>query len=184
MAEKLSNMIDDLTSEQLLIAFGSEMADRIIDRTQDGKDVRGRKFKAYSKKYFEAKRDGEFVRQASQFKPSSRKDVNLTLTTDMLNSLKVLVTPWEKGFTCGIVMDSKAKMSTEQYELCSTIARGMIKMATSDPHTTFLYGFRGFADDKKNNKGMPINSTAEFDDEDNVIDFIEYLKKKRDKELN
>jgi len=103
---------------------------------------------------------------------------------DMLNSLKVLVTPWEKGFTCGIVMDSKAKMSTEQYELCSTIARGMIKMATSDPHTTFLYGLRGFADDKKNNKGMPINSTAEFDDEDNVIDFIEYLKKKREKELN
>ena len=103
---------------------------------------------------------------------------------DVLNSIKVLVTPWEKGFTCGIVMDSKAKMSTEQYELCSTIARGMIKMATSDPHTTFLYGLRGFADDKKNNKGMPINSTAEFGDEDNVIDFIEYLKNKRDKELN
>ena len=103
---------------------------------------------------------------------------------DVLNSIKVLVTPWEKGFTCGIVMDSKAKMSTEQYELCSTIARGMIKMATSDPHTTFLYGLRGFADDKKNNKGMPINSTAEFDNEDNVIDFIEYLKSKRDKELN
>ena len=103
---------------------------------------------------------------------------------DVLNSIKVLVTPWEKGFTCGIVMDSKAKMTTEQYELCSTIARGMIKMATSDPHTTFLYGLRGFADDKKNNKGMSINSTAEFDDEDNVIDFIEYLKSKRDKELN
>ena len=103
---------------------------------------------------------------------------------DVLKSIKVLVTPWEKGFTCGIVMDSKAKMSTEQYELCSTIARGMIKMATSDPHTTFLYGLRGFADDKKSNKSMPINSVAEFDNEDNVIDFIEYLKKKRDKELN
>ena len=103
---------------------------------------------------------------------------------NVLNSIKVLVTPWEKGFTCGIVMDSKAKMSTEQYELCSTIARGMIKMATSDPHTTFLYGLRGFADDKKNNKSMPINSTAEFDNDDNVIDFIEFLKKKRDKELN
>ena len=103
---------------------------------------------------------------------------------DVLNSIKVLVTPWERGFTCGIIMDSKAKMTTEQYELCSTIARGMIKMATSDPHTTFLYGLRGFADDKKNNKSMPINSTAEFDNEDNVIDFIEYLKKKRDKELN
>ena len=103
---------------------------------------------------------------------------------DTLNSIKVLVTPWEKGFTCGIIMDSKAKMSTEQYELCSTIARGMIKMATSDPHTTFLYGLRGFADDKKSNKSMPINSIAEFDKEDNIIDFIEYLKKKRDKELN
>ena len=103
---------------------------------------------------------------------------------DVLNSIKVLVTPWERGFTCGIIMDSKAKMTTEQYELCSTIARGMIKMATSDPHTTFLYGLRGFADDKKNNKGMPINSTAEFDNDDNVIDFIEFLKKKRDKELN
>jgi len=103
---------------------------------------------------------------------------------DMLNSIKVLVSPWEKGFTCGIIMDSKAAMSTEQYELCSTVARGMIKMATSDPHTTFLYGLRGFADDKKNNTGMPINSIAEFDKEDNIIDFIEYLKNKRDKELN
>ena len=103
---------------------------------------------------------------------------------DKLNSIKVLITPWEKGFTCGIIMDSKVKMSTEQYELCSTIARGMIKMATSDPHTTFLYGLRGFADDKKSNKSMPINSIAEFDKEDNIIDFIEYLKKKRDKELN
>jgi len=104
---------------------------------------------------------------------------------NVLNSVKVLITPWEKGFTCGIVVDSKAKMSTEQYELCSTIARGMIKMATSDPHTTFLYGLRGFSDDRKHNKGsMPINSVAEFDNDDNVIDFIEYLKNKRDKELN
>ena len=104
---------------------------------------------------------------------------------DVLNSIKVLISPWDKGFTCGIVMDSKAKMSTEQYELCSTIARGMIKMATSDPHTTFLYGLRGFSDDRKHNKGsMSIISVAEFGDEDNVIDFIEFLKNKRDKELN
>ena len=101
-----------------------------------------------------------------------------------INSVKVIVSPWQKGFTCGIIMDSKSKMTTEQYELCSTIARGMIKMATSDPHSTFLWGLRGFADDKKNDKGMSINSTAEFDNDDNVIDFIEFLKKKRDKELN
>jgi len=101
------------------------------------------------------------------------------------NAIKVLVTPWEKGFTCGIVMDSTTKLTTEEYELCSTIARGMIKMATTDPHSTFLWGLRGFADDKKQNKdGLSINSIAEFDDEDNVIDFLEFLKQKRDKELN
>ena len=102
-----------------------------------------------------------------------------------INSVKVIVSPWQKGFTCGIIMDSKSKMTTEQYELCSTIARGMIKMATSDPHSTFLWGLRGFADDKKNNnKDLSISSVAEFDDESNVVDFLEYLKMKRDKELN
>ena len=103
----------------------------------------------------------------------------------LVNSIKVLVSPWESGFTCGIIMDSKTKMTTEQYELCSTIARGMIKMATTDPHSTFLWGLRGFADDKKKNeKDLTISSVAEFDDESNVIDFLEYLKMKRDKELN
>ena len=105
--------------------------------------------------------------------------------TSYINSVKVLVSPWQKGFHCGIIMDSQSKMSTEEYELCSTIARGMIKMATSDPHSTFLWGLRGFADDKKkNNKDLSISSVAEFDDESNVIDFLEYLKMKRDKELN
>ena len=106
-------------------------------------------------------------------------------TLSLINSVKVIVTPWQKGFTCGIIMDSKSKMTTEQYELCSTIARGMIKMATIDPHSTFLWGLRGFAEDKKNNeKDLTISSVAEFDDESNVVDFLEYLKMKRDKELN
>ena len=104
---------------------------------------------------------------------------------DLLKAIKVLVTHWKLGFTCGISMDTKAKMTTEEYELCSTIARGMIKMATTDPHSTFLWGLRGFADDKKNNKNdLTISSVAEFDDADNVVDFLEYLKQKRDKELN
>ena len=102
-----------------------------------------------------------------------------------INSVKVIVSPWQKGFNCSIMMDSQSKMSTEQYELCSTIARGMIKMATSDPHSTFLWGLRGFADDRnKNKKDLTISSVAEFDEENNIIDFLEFLKKKRDKELN
>ena len=106
-------------------------------------------------------------------------------TIDLLKAIKVLVTPWKLGFTCGISMDTQSKMTTEEYELCSTIARGMIKMATTDPHSTFLWGLRGFADDRKINKEtLTPNSVAEFEDEDNIIDFLEYLKKKRDKELN
>ena len=101
------------------------------------------------------------------------------------DSIKVLITPWEKGFTCGIIMDNQSKMTTEEYELWSTIARGMIKMATTDPHSTFLWGLRGFADDKKKEgKDLTISAVAEFDDDDNVIDFLEFLKQKRDKELN
>ena len=34
----------------------------------------------------------------------------------LINSIKVLVSPWENGFTCGIIMDSKSKMTTEEYE--------------------------------------------------------------------
>ena len=102
----------------------------------------------------------------------------------LANAIKVLVSPWEKGFTCGIIMDSRTKMTTEQYELCSTIARGMIKMATTDPHSTFLWGLRGFADDKNKQKdNLSISAVSEFDDESNVVDFLEFLKKKRDKEL-
>ena len=103
----------------------------------------------------------------------------------LINSIKVLVSPWEKGFTCGIIMDSKSKMTTEEYELCSTIARGMIKMATTDPHSTFLWGLRGFADDKKKEtRDLTISAVSEFDDDSNVVDFLEFLKQKRDKELN
>ena len=102
-----------------------------------------------------------------------------------INSVKVIVSPWQKGFQSSIMMDSKSKMTTEEYELCSKIARGMIKMATADPHSTFLWGLRGFAEDKKkSSKDLSISSVAEFDDDSNVIDFLEFLKMKRDKELN
>ena len=115
------------------------------------------------------------------------KDIGMTkkVKDQFKQCIKVLISPWENGFTCGITMDSKSQKTTEQYELCSTIARGMIKMATSDPHSTFLWGLRGFAEDKnKSGKDMTISSVAEFDDESNVIDFLQFLKKKRDKELN
>jgi len=111
-----------------------------------------------------------------------KKDKKINIT----NSIQVMVTPWEKGFTCGILMNQAAKISTEQYELCSTIARGMIKMATSDPHETFKLGIKGFAEDRKVNKAphdVECIAIERHDAEDacDVIDFIEALKKQRDK---
>ena len=109
----------------------------------------------------------------------------MTKKFDFLNSIKVIVSPWDKGFTCGILLDSRNKMSDEQYELCSTIARGMIKQATTDPHSTFLSGMRGFAEDRKyqNTKGG-VNEKAKLDDTENIIDFLKYLQRKLNKELN
>jgi len=109
----------------------------------------------------------------------------MTKKLNTLNSVKVIIHPWENGFSCGILMDSKSKMTDEQYELCSTIARGMIKIATADPHTAFLAGIKGFADDakyKKANGGM--DERAHIDDTENIIDFLKYLKRKHNKELN
>ena len=104
---------------------------------------------------------------------------------DFLNSIKVIITPWDKGFTYGILLDSRNKMTDEQYELCSTIARGMIKQATTDPHSTFLAGMKGFADDQKyKNTNGGINEKAKLDDTENIIDFLKYLQRKRNKELN
>ena len=61
------------------------------------------------------------------------------------------------------------------------------KKTTKKKQPNILKGLRieVLADDKKDSsKDLAINSVAEFDSEDNVIDFIEYLKNKRDKELN
>ena len=102
-----------------------------------------------------------------------------------INSIKVLITPWEKGFSCGIVLDGRNKMSDEQFELTSTIARGMIKQATTDPHSTFLAGIRGFADDRKYRKvNGGIDAVTRFSEDNNIIDFLKYLQRKRNKDLN
>ena len=104
---------------------------------------------------------------------------------NLLNSIKVLITPWEKGFSCGIILDGRNKMTNEQFELTSTIARGMIKQATTDPHSTFLLALKGFADDRKYKKtDGGFNGIAKFNENENIIDFLKYLQRKRNKELN
>ena len=89
----------------------------------------------------------------------------------LLNSIKVIVTPWDKGFTCGIVNDQN-HMTNEEYELCTTICRGMIYKATNDPHGTFMDGMKGLAEDRKQKK------------KGKVIDFLDYLRAQSNNKLS
>ncbi len=102
------------------------------------------------------------------------------------NSVQVLVAPWERGFTCGVMMTSSSNMSSENFELCSGIARGMIKIATEEPHKVFSEGIKGFAEDRKN-KEIPkdveciAESTLDAKEEGEVIDFMEIIKERGNK---
>jgi|TARA_B100002051_G_C16103560_1_gene331851 hypothetical protein len=107
----------------------------------------------------------------------------------MTNSVQVLVAPWERGFTCGVIVSSSTKMTTEQYEMCSTVARGMIKLATEEPHKVFTQGIKGFAEDRKS-KNIPkdvaciAESTHDGKEEAEIIDFLEVSKEKRNEPLS
>ena len=88
----IDDMFDNLTSVQKMIVLGEKMIGLIIERTQRGYGVNGL-FKEYSRKglrpYWKVKQEGKINRQSLKHKPNSARDVNLTLTNDMLGSLKV-----------------------------------------------------------------------------------------------
>lgn len=91
-AKPIDGMFDKLTTKQKMIKLGEEMIGMMIKRTQRGFGVEG-VFNAYSSKgfkpYWKRKQEGGFKRQSAKHKPNSARDVNLTLTSDMLNSFKV-----------------------------------------------------------------------------------------------
>ena len=73
----------------------------------------------------------------------------------------------------------------EEKELVQTIARGLIFQAQNDPHATFMMGVKGFSLDKQNgDKKLKVTKQKKHEENknDNVIDFLEYLKKKKDGE--
>ena len=68
---------------------------------------------------------------------------------------------------------------SEEHKLVSTIARGLVFQATTDPHSTFLMGLKGFKNDKE--KKRDLKKEGPKKKQNNVIDFIDYLKKLRNK---
>ena len=89
-----------------------------------------------------------------------------------LNSITILISPWEKGFSCSIItQDSTSGKTSKQHELCSTIAKGMCYAANQNPDKIFKLRIKASVEQKKHQKNK----------KDNVIDFLSYLKKKETK---
>ena len=94
-------------------------------------------------------------------------------------AMKIFITPAENGFNVAIDIENSKNMNSEEYELVSTIARGLVFQATTDPHSTFLMGLKGFKNDKE--KKIDLKKKQPKKEQNNVIDFIDYLKKLRNK---
>ena len=94
-------------------------------------------------------------------------------------AMKIFITPAENGFNVAIDIENSKNMSIEEHELVSTIARGLVFQATTDPHSTFLMGLKGFKNDKEKKRDLKKEEPKKK--QNNVIDFIDYLKKLRDK---
>ena len=91
-------------------------------------------------------------------------------------AMKIFITPADNGFNVAIDAENSKNMSSEEYELVSTIARGLVFQATTNPHETFLMGVKGF----KNDKEKKIDKKKETKKkQNNVIDFLDYIKNLR-----
>ena len=88
-------------------------------------------------------------------------------------AMKIFITAADNGFNVAIDAENSKNMSSEEYELVSTIARGLVFQATTNPHSTFLMGLKGF----KNDKEKKIDKKKETKKkQNNVIDFLDYIK--------
>ena len=88
-------------------------------------------------------------------------------------AMKIFITPADNGFNVAIDAENSKNMTSEEYELVSTIARGLVFQATTDPHSTFLMGLKGF----KNDKEKKIDKKKETKKkQNNVLDFLDYIK--------
>lgn len=99
----------------------------------------------------------------------------LTHTDLFIKSVKLLISPNDKGFTMGMVESSMKGLKEEEKEMCANIARGMIKYASEDPHKFFTAGRLARKNEAKTEEN---NSNVEnINDKENVIDFLENVSK-------
>ena len=82
---------------------------------------------------------------------------------DIFQSVSVIITPHDKGFTCGII-DPKGPADRD---VCSYIAKGIVRFVTTNADLIYEEGMQGFQDD---DHGIKENG------EDNIIDLLTWKK--------
>tara|TARA_B100001540_G_scaffold101875_1_gene91834 strand:+ start:1260 stop:1607 length:348 start_codon:yes stop_codon:yes gene_type:complete len=95
---------------------------------------------------------------------------------DAQKAVKIFITPGENGFNVAIDIENSKNLNPEEHELVSTIARGLVFQATTNPHATFLMGVKGFKNDKEKKRD---NKKETKKKQNNVIDFLDYIKNLR-----
>ena len=89
--------------------------------------------------------------------------MNFDEPLDIFTSVSVIITPHDKGFTCGII-DPK---SPDDRDVCSIIAKGLVRFVTTNADLIYEEGMKGFQDD---DHGVAENG------EDNIIDLLTWKK--------
>ena len=89
--------------------------------------------------------------------------MNFDEPLDIFTSVSVIITPHEKGFTCCII-DPKGPADRD---VCSYIAKGIVRFVTTNADLIYEEGMKGFQDD---DHGVAENG------EDNIIDLLTWKK--------
>ena len=90
--------------------------------------------------------------------------MNFDEPLDIFTSVSVIITPHEKGFTCGII---DPKPPTDR-DLCSYIAKGIVRFITTNADIIYEEGMQGFYDDDVEDNRS--------NGSDNVIDLFNFKK--------
>jgi len=91
--------------------------------------------------------------------------MNFDEPLDIFTSVSVIITPHEKGFTCGII-DPKGPADRD---VCSYIAKGIVRFVTTNADLIYEEGMQGFYDDD-------ATQDKQENGKDNVIDLFNWKK--------
>lgn len=84
-------------------------------------------------------------------------------------SVNISIDPTDTGFACVITEDKEESVNDEQYYMCCTIARGMVRLAVENPELVFSEGVKYMEEEAREKEHDKKHSGK-------VIDIKEFFK--------